>query len=1307
MTDNRLSVEMLPARQGDALWIEWGDEDDRHRMLIDGGLSQTFGFIRDRFEALDDNDRHVDLMVVTHIDLDHIAGSIKLLEDDDLGITYGDVWFNDYRHLGDGPIERGAMQGEVLAAVLTGYQHPWNQAFDGRAVVVPETGALPSVTLPGGLKLVLLSPSPGKLLDLKKTWEKTLSKKNLEPGEHAAEMLEEIEEELAVAERGGKKTFGGDHSSANGSSIAFIAEYRGQRWLLAGDAHEDVLADALDRYGQSIDEMPVPLDGFKVPHHGSMNNFTENLLSKIVCSRFLVSSDGSRFKHPDEECIDLIVEKTNRPELIFNYATEFNEKWRADSNAYTAVFPDSDDGGITTSAERTAGAAPIAPATDADDTEPDDDRRLQGFGGTITAHEADREEIAPLEVTVVHGSIDRAAHPVIVGHYRATPLSGAEGFLDDRMGGRLSDRLARDLYPGEIGQSLYVASPRTRHPAGGTLVVGLGEYGELTPMRLVESIRAALVRYALDCADRSDEGESLLLGISSVLVGGTGDQGLSVAGSVRAIVDAVLEANVDLRSGGADARATFGHLHLWEYNPQNAELAFRAVPTHGTAQEQGPMNSARAVQKAPELIVGEGALSTSMPVDTADAAWRRIRVAERMSGGGSDGADGVPANDGVLELDFAVTGRLARAGVVTHRVERRRLQRILRGSVGNHLVDEGIPTTLFELLFPNELKWDLMSAEHIQLEVDDLTADIPWEMLAARNPREDKRGALALRAPLVRQLRLEDPPSVRRASRASALVIGNPPVGHLAAPLAGAFQEGKAVANLLGKRRHGYDVREAIYEPTENASDEATLAIEKALFERDYRIVHVAAHGFFNPDDSTRSGIAIGPDSFLTADMIGQLNVVPDVVFLNCCHLGAITVGRDNGSIDFTRRRHNELGASLARRLIERGVRAVVVAGWAVADQAAEDFAIRFYEEMLDGSTFGDAVHKARLAARIRQPKHSTWGAYQCYGDGGYKLPIRRRDDGTPRPPSTVREALHRLERLVSQLESVGTADRHAWFVDEIESIEHAAAARRWFTKTGNGALREQLGEAWATLGDFEAAIGHYDAGMQAEDAAISLRALERLANLHDRRAGELRRRGGEDADRAEIEHHLDESDRLMSILRQIGPTGERLALDAGRMKRRAVAMQGEQRLSALSDAAHRYKESYGGTEQPYTILNYLQLEEIRARIAGDEPETASWQTPLDESLRDHEPSPDGDYWADVRRPDAHLTQSIANDSVDRDFAILEELYRAVFDNRSRASERASTLNHLLDLADLHPDEQQSGALRRLHDSLANAEPSE
>src|SRR4030095_9491426 len=160
-----LKIEMLRAGHGDCLWIEYGDPKAPRRGLIDGRATRTHErAIRPRLLSLPEKDRRFELLMVTHIDADHIAGVLELLEDKEAGFQANDVWFNGYRHLPDeNPDTLGPVQGEKLTDLLAKPGVSWNGAFGKGAVVVPAEGALPTVELEGGLSLTLLSPTASKL----------------------------------------------------------------------------------------------------------------------------------------------------------------------------------------------------------------------------------------------------------------------------------------------------------------------------------------------------------------------------------------------------------------------------------------------------------------------------------------------------------------------------------------------------------------------------------------------------------------------------------------------------------------------------------------------------------------------------------------------------------------------------------------------------------------------------------------------------------------------------------------------------------------------------------------------------------------------------------------------------------------------------------------------------------------------------------------------------------------------------------------------------------------------------------------
>src|SRR3954468_675090 len=94
-----LRIEMLPAAQGDAIWVEWGSVIDPFRALVDGGPATTYRHLRNRVTSLGTRPR-LDLVVVTHIDRDHLEGIVRLLQDRKvLGLRVGDIWFNGWPHV--------------------------------------------------------------------------------------------------------------------------------------------------------------------------------------------------------------------------------------------------------------------------------------------------------------------------------------------------------------------------------------------------------------------------------------------------------------------------------------------------------------------------------------------------------------------------------------------------------------------------------------------------------------------------------------------------------------------------------------------------------------------------------------------------------------------------------------------------------------------------------------------------------------------------------------------------------------------------------------------------------------------------------------------------------------------------------------------------------------------------------------------------------------------------------------------------------------------------------------------------------
>ncbi len=119
--------------------------------------------------------------------------------------------------------------------------------------------------------------------------------------------------------------FLGDDSEANGSSIAFLLEFKGRRVLMAGDAHADKLLAVLNRLSP---RRKVAIDLLKVSHHGSRGTTNCELLDKLDCNQFVITTNGSIYGHPHHETIARILKSSPAPKVLhFNYRSHHNEIW--------------------------------------------------------------------------------------------------------------------------------------------------------------------------------------------------------------------------------------------------------------------------------------------------------------------------------------------------------------------------------------------------------------------------------------------------------------------------------------------------------------------------------------------------------------------------------------------------------------------------------------------------------------------------------------------------------------------------------------------------------------------------------------------------------------------------------------------------------------------------------------------------------------------------------------------------------------------------------------------------------------------
>jgi hypothetical protein len=342
-------ITALPASYGDCLWIEYGAEEDPSVILIDAGPSVPKA-LKVRLERLAARGGHLELVVVTHVDRDHIGGVLNLLDKDFYGVKVRDLWFNGFRHLPAPDVLEafGEKQGERLTKLLLEKQIPWNVVLANAGfLVTPEL--CPEFELPGGAKLTLLSPDINQLKRLRASWIKVCGE---------ADLYADMPAQPEYFGKEGFEAFGGpgleiagmacepfteDTSEANGSSIAFTIEFEGKQVLLGADAFPSRLLKSLQ---QTLGKPPFAFDLVKVPHHGSENNVSKEFVESLACRRYLFSSNGSLYQHPSKPAVARVIHYGSDVELVFNYRTPQSEVWDDPNlklvHKYSAIYGDDD-----------------------------------------------------------------------------------------------------------------------------------------------------------------------------------------------------------------------------------------------------------------------------------------------------------------------------------------------------------------------------------------------------------------------------------------------------------------------------------------------------------------------------------------------------------------------------------------------------------------------------------------------------------------------------------------------------------------------------------------------------------------------------------------------------------------------------------------------------------------------------------------------------------------------------------------------------------------------------------------------------
>ena len=328
----QVKFQTFPVGSGDCITLLLKNGDKEMHIMVDCGLykPEVNDYIKNEFHG------HIDYLIVTHIDNDHISGVIEMLKSTP-NLTINRIFYNCYQRTTDDlqewdekmvenmkrvyghlPVVVDMLEQKIKAetsmtlAELILENENWKRAW--RREYITENSLAIDLENDMG-RFIFLSPTKKALDDLDKEYRtlfwKTLYKQKKEDYKKEETIYESLmriieqednegldEEPVSskVLDENALKFYADEKmkglSPANEASIAFIWEHKEHRILFMGDANPNLV---VKKIGDVYKDTPKPVlfDAIKISHHGSAHSTSKELVSVADSERYFVTGGAS------------------------------------------------------------------------------------------------------------------------------------------------------------------------------------------------------------------------------------------------------------------------------------------------------------------------------------------------------------------------------------------------------------------------------------------------------------------------------------------------------------------------------------------------------------------------------------------------------------------------------------------------------------------------------------------------------------------------------------------------------------------------------------------------------------------------------------------------------------------------------------------------------------------------------------------------------------------------------------------------------------------------------------------------------